>query len=88
MEKSVAFERAFVALLAERVESSGMSHSEFGRRVFGEDSGSRTWRSTRDPERARKITLAEVHLAANVLGLDFPTMVWQFTQEIRAKEGV
>jgi hypothetical protein len=35
MENTDSFERVFITLVAERVEVSGMSHSEFGRRVFG-----------------------------------------------------
>lgn len=85
MEKSVQFERALVALVAEKVEASGLSHSEFGRRVFGEESGARLWRSCRDPERARKVVLAEAYTMAEVLGQDLPTMLWQLAQEAKAR---
>ncbi|MDR3044031.1 MAG: hypothetical protein LBU75_07175 [Desulfovibrio sp.] len=85
MENSIAFERALVALVAERVENSDLSHSEFGRRIFGEESGSRLWRSCRDATRPRRILLAEAHRMAELLGMDFPTMIWQFTQEAKAR---
>lgn len=79
------FERAYVALVAERVEAAGMSHSEFGRRVFGDESGSRLWRSCRDTGRTRRLLLAEAHKMAEVLGTDYPTMVWEITREAHSR---
>ena len=45
-----SFGRHFVSVVAARVEASGISHSEFGRRVFGASDGGRTWRAVRDPK--------------------------------------
>ncbi len=82
------FERAFVALVAEKVEAAGMSHSEFGRRALGEESGSRLWRSCRDAVKPRRVLLAEAHRMAEVLGTDYPTMVWEITREAHARHMV
>jgi len=86
MENTDSFERVFITLIAERVEVSGMSHSEFGRRVFGDSSGVRLWRSCRDFEkRRRKLTLDEAYRMALALGTDFPTMVWNMVREAKAR---
>lgn len=84
-DAAIRFERAFVALVAERVEQAGMSHSEFGRRVFGSEHGSRLWRTAREPARARKIILAEAYRMAEVLGTDLPTLLWQISREAEAR---
>ncbi len=82
MNKADIFERAFVTLIAERVEDLGMPHSEFGRRVFGETAGARLWRSCRGSEQrpARKVTLGEAYRMAEALGTDFPSLVWNLSQ--------
>lgn len=82
MKKDDYFERVFVELVAERVEDSGLSHSEFGRRVFGGGaSGVRLWRSVRDHDgRGRKLTLGEAYRMAEALGTDFPSLVWNLCQ--------
>lgn len=81
MKTAEAYEKAFVSLVAERVEDLGMSHSEFGRRVFGSTAGVRLWRSCRDfKSRRRKLTLGEAYLMAEALGTDFPSLVWNLTQ--------
>jgi hypothetical protein len=86
MENTDSFERVFITLIAERVEASPLSHSEFGRRVFGAASGIRLWRSCRDFEkRRRKLTLDEAYRMADVLGTDFPTMLWNMVQEAKAR---
>jgi len=74
------YEQAFIKLIAERVEDIGMSHSEFGKLVFGKAGGVRIWRSCRDIEgRGRSLTLAEAYRIAEVLGSDFPCLVWNLT---------
>lgn len=86
MENTDSFERVFITLIAERVEASGMSHSAFGRKVFGDSSGIRLWRSCRDFEkRRRKLTLDEAYRMAVALGTDFPTMVWNMVCEAKAR---
>lgn len=75
------FERAYVTIVAERVDASEMSQSEFGRRVFGETSGVRLWRLCRAEKRTRSITLAESLRMAETLGQDFAAFIWQVRQE-------
>ncbi|EPR43155.1 hypothetical protein dsx2_2515 [Desulfovibrio sp. X2] len=85
MKNDDQFERVFVALVAERVEDMGMSHAEFGRRVFGGgDSGVRLWRSVRDVDgRGRRLTIGEAYRMAEALGTDFPSLVWNLCQSAR-----
>lgn len=81
METQHPFEIAFVDYVASRVESSEMSHSEFGRRVLGEKSGSRLWRCCRHgtPQR-RFISVSEAHVMAEILGEEFPSLIWKISQ--------
>jgi hypothetical protein len=86
MDKADNFERVFITLVAERVKAAKMSHSEFGRKIFGESAGVRLWRACRDFEgRGRRLTLDEAYRMADVLGTDFPTMVWNMVQEAKAR---
>jgi len=86
MENKDNFEQVFIKLVAERVEDAGLSHSAFGKRVFGEASGVRLWRACRDMEkRRRKLTLDEAYRMAEALGTDFPTMVWNIAQAARSR---
>jgi len=86
MKNTDNFERVFITLMIERIEDCGMSHAEFGKKVFGETSGVRLWRSCRDFEkRRRKLTLEESYRMAAVLGTDFPTMVWNMVQAAKAR---
>lgn len=79
------FERAYVAIVAERVEAKNMSHSEFGKHIFGETSGVRLWRLCKAKERTRSVTLAESMRMAEVLGEDFAAFIWQVRQEAVAR---
>lgn len=82
MEKNLLFERAFVTIVAEMVEQKGMSHSDFGRRVFGETSGVRLWRWCRSEEnRGRRLMLGEAYAMAAALDTDFPSLVWKISKE-------
>lgn len=83
MKKSELLENLFVEAMARRVEAAGMSHSEFGRRVFGEDSGARAWRATREKERKRGLGIGEAYMMAEALDVEFPTLVWEVMQEIK-----
>lgn len=82
MSSAEIYEQAFIKLVAERVEDLGMSHAEFGRRVFGKASGARLWRSCRGEEQrpSRKLTLGEAYRMAEVLETDFPSLVWNLSQ--------
>lgn len=79
------YERAIVALVAEKVEEIGMSHSEFGRRIFGEESGVRLWRKCRESTSPRKLVFSEAYKIAELFDLDLPTMLWQFSQEAQRR---
>ena len=81
MEKQVLFEKAFILLLAEKVEEFEIPHAEFGRMVFGEEIGPRTWRKVRHDPKPRRMTIAEVYKAAEVLGKDFPSLAWELEKE-------
>lgn len=81
MKKADIFEQFFVEAMTEKVEASTMSHSEFGRRVFGEDSGARLWRATREKSRKRSVSIGEASLMAEALGMDFPSLVWEIVQD-------
>ena len=68
-----SFGRHFVSVVAARVEASGISHSEFGRRVFGASDGGRTWRAVRDPKgsgKPRVLLLDEAYAMARALDMD------------------
>lgn len=85
MKNGDKFERAIVALLEERVDASGMSHSEFGRRIMDGD-GVRLWRLCRAKDgKRRRLTICEAYAAAEVFGEDFSAMMWSFTQEARKR---
>lgn len=83
MKKSERFEKLFVEAMVRRVEAAGMSHSEFGRRVFGEGSGSRAWRATREKDRKRGLGIGEAYMMAEALGMEFPALVWEVMQEVK-----
>ena len=70
-----SFGRHFVSVVAARVEASGISHSEFGRRVFGASDGGRTWRAVRDPKGSGK-----------PLDMDFPSLIWTVFQSFPQEE--
>jgi len=76
------FEKTFVDVVTERVVAMGLSHNEFGKRVFGEDGG-RLWRSVRDPQnrgKRRKVSLSEAYTIAQELGTDLPSLMWEVNQ--------
>lgn len=74
------FQLFFVHEVAKMAQDAGLSHSEFGRLVFGETSGSRIWRTARDLSRRRAISVADCYTIADVLQVDLPSMIWQITQ--------
>ena len=85
MKKSELFEHFFVEAMAERVENSSLSHSEFGRRIFESDSGPRLWRATREQKRKRGLSIGEAYLMAEALGVEFPALLWEIVQEGKTK---
>lgn len=85
MKKSEQFEQFFVEAITERVAASPLSHSEFGRKIFESDSGARLWRATREKKRKRGLSIGEAYLMAEALGVDFPALLWEITQEGKNK---
>ena len=84
-----SFGRHFVSVVAARVEASGISHSEFGRRVFGASDGGRTWRAVRDPKgsgKPRVLLLDEAYALAGALDMDFPSLIWTVFQSFPLEE--
>lgn len=85
MKNGDKFERAVVMLLEERIEARGMSHSDFARDVMGGDP-IRSWRLCRAKDgRTRRLRLSEAYDAAEVLGEDFASMMWQLVQEAKKR---
>lgn len=85
MKNGDKFERAVVTLLEERIEARGMSHSDFARDVMGGDP-IRAWRLCRAKDgRTRRLRLSEVYDAAEVLGEDFASLMWQLVQEAKKR---
>lgn len=84
-----SFGRHFVSVVAARVEALGISHSEFGRRVFGASDGGRTWRAVRDPKgsgKPRVLLLDEAYAMARALDMDFPSLIWTVFQSFLQEE--
>lgn len=85
MKNGDQFERAVVTLLEERIEARGMSHSDFARDVMDGDP-IRSWRLCRAKDgRTRRLRLSEVYDAAEVLGEDFASLMWQLVQEAKKR---
>lgn len=85
MEKPTNLERNFVAHITAMVEEKGFNHSEFGKYVFGETSGVRIWRSTRDNTRQRFITMSEAVRMAEYLKEDLSSLIWKIEQMEKTK---
>lgn len=85
MKTSEIFEEFFIAAVIERVESASFSHSEFGRRVFGSESGARLWRAVREKERKRAVSIGEAYAMAEALGIELPALIWEILQAAKAR---
>ena len=82
------YERFFVQEVTNMARERGLSHSEFGRRLFGEE-GSRMWRTVRDPMNTRKprrVSLGEVHKVAEILDVELPSLIWAISQKFDAEQ--
>jgi len=80
MKKDALFESLFIEAVAEQIDDSDLSHSEFGRAVFGNASGDRLWRSCRGEKRKRTVSIGEAYVMAEALGVDLPTLLWRIIQ--------
>ena len=86
MENSKKFEYFFIEEIARRLDEAGLSHSEFGRQVFGEHSGSRLWRAARGENRKRGLSLSEAFKMAEILGTDYPSLIWDIYQKAKKED--
>ena len=85
MKNGDKFEKVVVELLEERIAAKGLSHSDFAREVMDGDP-IRSWRLCRARDgRRRRLRLSEIYDAAEVLGEDFASLMWQFLQEARKR---
>lgn len=85
MSLAESFQLFFVYEVSRMASERGFSHSEFGRRVFGEHSGSRIWRVARQLGRGRSISLVDCYNMAEVLEVDLPSLLWKTTQRANAE---
>lgn len=80
----IEFEIFFVELTCDIIEERGLTHSEFGRKVFGENDGPRIWRSvrsTRGKKSRRKLSLQEAYMISDTLNKNLFVTAWQTTQQ-------
>ena len=80
------FERFFIELVTSMYQKNGLSHSDFGRAVFGEKSGVRIWGGVRSAKRERDITLAEVLKMAKALNVELPTLIFKTYERAKEKD--
>lgn len=80
------FERFFIEMVTTMYQKNGLSHSEFGRAVFGEKSGVRIWGGVRSTKRERDITLAEVLKMAKTLNVELPTLIFKAYERAKDKD--
>lgn len=80
------FERFFVKMITGMATDKGLSQAEFGRRVFGEKSGIRIWGGVRSDKRCRDVSLAEALHMANVLDIEFPSLIWQAYERAKSED--
>lgn len=80
------FERFFIELVTSMYQENGLSHSDFGRAVFGEKSGVRIWGGVRSAKRERDITLAEVLKIAKALNVELPTLIFKAYERAKEKD--
>ncbi|WP_319761912.1 hypothetical protein [Maridesulfovibrio sp.] len=92
MPEHIAFEKAFLELILDKIKEKEFSHSDFARTIFpGRPTGSaeRTWRNLRSSQndpRPREITLSEMLRMADKLETDLPTLMFQADQILKMKK--
>jgi len=78
MNNNASMEREFVKEVCRRIEKKGLSHREFGKRLFETDDGPRQWAKVRNPTgdgKTRKLSLDECYKIAEVLEADLPMIL-------------
>lgn len=74
------FQIFFAHKLDEFIEEKGLSKTKFGEKIFNTKSGGRIWRTTKDLDRRRHISVADCFYIAKALEKDLPSIVWQICQ--------
>lgn len=88
MLEYMEFETHFIKLTCNIIEERGITHSEFGRKVFGENDGPRIWRSVRSTSsktKHRKLSLQEAYIMSATLNKNLLLAAWQTTQQQHAE---
>lgn len=83
MNKPTTFERDFVAHITAMVDSREITHSDFGKYVFGEVSGVRIWRYVREEKRQRFVTLSEAQKMAEYFREDLSGLIKKIEQKAK-----
>ena len=82
-------EQLFIEEESAAVEKRGWTHTFFGNAVFGHEGG-RIWRTARDPQglrnKHRKIGIAEGYKMAQLLEIDFSSLIWKIEQKMNAEK--
>ncbi|WBF68285.1 hypothetical protein LN040_04040 [Desulfovibrio subterraneus] len=80
MKAAISMEREFVKEVCRVLEKQGLSHREFGKRLFETDDGPRQWAKVRNPTgegKTRKLSLDECYKIAGILGIELPMLLLQ-----------
>ena len=89
MKNPDMFEQLFIEEVSAAVEKRGWTHTYFGNSVFGHEGG-RIWRTAREPKglrnKPRKIGIAEGYKIAQLLEIDFSSLIWKIEQRMKAEE--
>ena len=89
MKNPNTFEQLFIEEVSAALEKRGWTHTFFGNAVFGHEGG-RIWRTARDPQRLRdkprKIGIAEGYKMAQLLEIDFSSLIWKIEQKMTEEE--
>jgi hypothetical protein len=89
MKNERTMERKFVEEVCRHIEQQGLSHREFGKRLFETDDGPRQWAKIRNPTpdgKTRKLNLEECFKIAEVLGVELPMLLLQMTIRNETKQ--
>ena len=89
MKNPNTFEQLFIEEVSAALEKRGWTHTFFGNAVSGHEGG-RIWRTARDPQRLRdkprKIGIAEGYKMAQLLEIDFSSLIWKIEQKMKEEE--
>lgn len=86
------FEKMFIEFVTNKIEEKNISHSDFARQVYpGRTLGTaeRIWRQLRNPAKdkpPRRLSLSEAYKMSQVLGSEFPALIWQTDQYKKQKQ--